>query len=150
MVSVNEIRIGNFFSFERDDLFMYEHSKVKSIFVDGKYTFGKHAGEDIYMIGMVTKDGYEQNEHIIDIEPIELNKDILQKSGFTEDKEDDQIMDIGKLGYLYFSLVTFMFTFYKSNADVTLHVAIAHVKYLHQLQNLYFSLVGEELKVNLK
>jgi hypothetical protein len=78
-----------------------------------------------------------------DSEPIPLTPEILEKCGFVEEskcwweKDGFQIL----LGYTE----EFGDFFHYTSDHVVLSTAY---KYLHQLQNLYFALTGEELKYN--
>ena len=88
-----------------------------------------------YMV--VNADVIKQNEHTMyaSLEPIPLTEEWLLKFGFTKHGQysyfykDDLIIDKNDLG------VFFM-------CDIDIHVEI---KSVHQLQNLYWCLFGEEL-----
>jgi TATA-box binding protein (TBP) (component of TFIID and TFIIIB) len=67
--------------------------------------------------------------------PIPITEEILLKCGFEK-------------GKCYFSLENFDIDL-KGWFGFNNMVANANIKYLHQLQNLYFALTGEELEVNL-
>lgn len=79
------------------------------------------------------------------LEPIPLSEELLLKCGFEKNKTRDD-----KGVYPFFR---------KSNFRCRLMLGVLSlkeykdrhqdIKYLHQLQNIYFSLVGEELEVNL-
>jgi hypothetical protein len=71
--------------------------------------------------------------------PIPLTPEILQKAGF--DKED-------LFNTWYLNLFQMVLdddgTFYSSYMPEAVHV-----KYVHQVQNLYYALTGQELQINL-
>jgi hypothetical protein len=78
--------------------------------------------------------------------PITITHEILEKCGFEKTKYEHKI-EAGTYGTIYYK-----------NGVTSLHYAIgweseeeevSHIKYLHQLQNLYFALTGEELNINL-
>jgi hypothetical protein len=78
------------------------------------------------------------------VEPITLTPEILEKAGFkfyekSEMYEKDDFMDLHILydnaGYCI--------------KDYELNIWSPNILYLHQLQNLYFALTGEELEINL-
>lgn len=77
----------------------------------------------------------------IDREPIPLTEEILLKCGF-EFFDNERIFN----GFVIedFHNGNYYFT---SGEGIKLHEK--HIEYLHQLQNLYFSLTGEELNVKL-
>lgn len=96
------------------------------------------------------KDGKEV--HIHNIEPIPLTPELLEKAGFK--KVDTEIEE-----YYYLDLHNWHGDYklaYFVNEDITC-VTVFHAGailgrlciYLHQLQNLYFALTGEELDINL-
>ena len=75
------------------------------------------------------------------IEPIPLTEDWLLKFGFEKDNE-------------YYSKGTKHYhlpskSFYSGNDHVSGGNVDARIKYVHQLQNLYFALTGEELTFNI-
>lgn len=72
--------------------------------------------------------------------PIKLTEDILLKCGFELYNSIDWIRQY-KLNGVYFTYVI--------EQNKLSIVDYKHVKYLHQLQNLYFALTGKELEVNL-
>lgn len=73
-----------------------------------------------------------------DIEPIPLTEEILLKCGFKRDSD------------LKNSLCRFGIWFNIMNMEATyLSQKLIKINYLHQLQNLYFALTGEELEINM-
>lgn len=77
------------------------------------------------------------------LEPIPITSEILKKCGFAEQKGDEW----------YIEYQNDFFIVVKSNMQVRLGFDVStyfeeefdHIKYLHQLQNLFFALTGEEL-----
>ena len=82
---------------------------------------------------------------ISELDPIPLTEEILLKCGFEQDGDNDYLqlyindaLNILWLGYLSIEVNGYF-------------VALSEKEqlYLHQLQNIYFALTGEELEVNL-
>ena len=76
--------------------------------------------------------------------PIPLTPEWLEKFGFESEDVDDYVKDnhsviIEKKEYSYW--------FAEQASDVYWQ-QLAVIKYVHQLQNLYFALTGEELEIN--
>jgi hypothetical protein len=67
-----------------------------------------------------------------DLTPIELTPEILEKCGVIKDGQ-----------------LTFGYLFDKEKGLFYYNTPTVIVKYLHQLQNLYFALTGKELEINL-
>ena len=72
-----------------------------------------------------------------DLEPIPLNKEWLLKFGFEKDNE---------LNFVKFSFKVHFWSNYNSYMYGWIGGNI-EIKYVHQLQNLYFALTGEELTI---
>ena len=88
---------------------------------------------------------YHVEQGFVDVFPIPLTEDILLKCGFEVSGESFikacfSIEDVhnGDTWYLYM---------YDEDNECDVHVGI--IKYLHQLQNLYFALTGSELNINM-
>lgn len=95
----------------------------------------------IYVTGQVIQ---QVDEHEMNITPIPLSEEWLLRFGFVEKTEHNSINGsfwTGMLGEI-------PIRFYKPN-DVAISVADRkrYVHYVHQLQNLYFALTGNELTV---
>ena len=75
--------------------------------------------------------------------PIPITPEILLKCGFEETEEKLFIKDIDS-GTLFIN-------FYTKKSGISTHLSAFEINIwqLHQLQNLYFTLTGEELKVEL-
>ena len=82
-------------------------------------------------------------ERIEDCYPIPLTEDILLQCGFVK---DESFVVEGSPYYHYdlndVCITMPYFDFCFNNSDI-------EIKYLHQLQNLYFALCGEELEIKL-
>lgn len=93
--------------------------------------------------GVVLKHGDTfQFEHI---QPILLTPEILEKAGF-ELAGDEYSYNGDSIVDLTFELDNGELT---ANPFYTGQTVITKIKSLHQLQNLYFALTGEELKIQL-
>lgn len=73
------------------------------------------------------------------IKPIPLTEEWMLKFGFEKDG------DYFSLGNFHYHLPSCLF--YSGNDHVSGGNADAIIKYVHQLQNLYFALTGEELQI---
>lgn len=91
--------------------------------------------------------GIHYAEALIDrLNPIPLTEDILTKLGFEK----------VEYGYIFGSMMLcygrwlincpYNYELYVSNKDAEYGIGQS-IKYLHQLQNIYFDLIGEELKI---
>ena len=153
MISANELRIGNWYN---DG---YRHKKVTAAFIQKLQSLHKIKSASLRFYT-----------------PIPLTPEILEKAGF-EFIEYEDITDSASIfslcstykhkksfySYDYYVNVIdgkgettegitertcFEFCLACPATDGELIVA-AQIKYLHQLQNLYFALTGEELEINL-
>jgi hypothetical protein len=132
----NDLRVGNWVSLEFVGAFKWDYYHFKE-YVKGIRT-GHHLEEDI----------------ISDkIEPIALTPEILEKCGFVSEKDKEYFHPTT----MFFELrnVTALEYGFKIIAGFPIHSRnifkgiSTQINYLHQLQNLYFALTGEELTVNL-
>lgn len=130
-MKVNELRIGNFVTAIRCD---------RSKFVDSIYKVQEE--------GVTTKIGWNE------IEPIPLNEEWLEKLGwvyegynydyYDNDKEQRVFESRNSLGdFIEFEGYFLPMPYYFNQA----FGENFKLKYVHQLQNLYFALIGEELTI---
>ncbi|MCT3917528.1 hypothetical protein HZQ04_15815 [Elizabethkingia anophelis] len=94
--------------------------------------------------------GYGNVIHPKDIEFLDINNEWLLKLGFLKDSDRDSYYIDIEDGYNKFDLMWFNSSIYlKSRYDMeNLHTQmIPHIKYVHQLQNLFFTLSGKELTI---
>ena len=130
-MKTNELRIGNFV---KDNIFIYKVASVDfhSIYgeIDNVFNYKDAAVEDTY------KSGY-YNLQIENIEPVLLTEEWLLKfDWFSIDEgrytfRDIEYYTISNEGSLYFM----------GNYTCT------DIKYVHQLQNLYFAMTDNELTI---
>lgn len=127
-MEVNELRIGNYVRYDNSFI------KVTTIAVD----FNNNP------IIIAHTDSWTWSSNQMHIQPIELTEEIFIKCGFEYDKF---LIIHSKLGGIYLSEPFREADYFliKSNSGDK----ISSIKYLHQLQNLFFILTGEELQINL-
>jgi hypothetical protein len=86
---------------------------------------------------------------------VELTPEILEKAGFKEDKEGSYLGSLEESYPLYYNGINIAIIHgeYRLwiNIEEDMHYSFEWtvIKYLHQLQNLFFSLTGQELQINL-
>jgi hypothetical protein len=130
ILKANELRLGNWIYLSRfKDNHQVYSIELYPIFQDGK---------EIWKI-----DG----EEIEDIQPIPLTPEILEKAGAKHSHADVYYFDT-RDGKLFISYIDGHVT---EGAGLFGKISHNHYKrpYLHQLQNLYYALTGEELSIQL-
>jgi len=136
MILANELRLGNWVEEE-----VLGRVRIVAILSDTVAVVGK---------GMKMDRAIEDREfslNLSNIKPVPLTPEILEKCGF--EKQED-----GDGGYYRELLSGNGFLFVegdkKGYTDVFIDLSEhLRVRYVHQLQNLYFALTGEELTINL-
>ncbi len=73
------------------------------------------------------------------VEPIRLTEEWLLKFGFKKDLENDLYLESTSTSFFVWQNKRVELLDNKNN------ICISHCKYVHQLQNLYLALTGEEL-----
>jgi hypothetical protein len=133
---IRELRIGNYIRLDSTKEWIPKNegqwTMVTSICARG-INYSHHFGESVSW------------DEIEMYEPIPLTEDILLKCGFELSGSEFGI-DCFEEGELRLDKKTFAPRFYDYDSSCDLPYFIEH---LHQLQNLYFALTNEELKVNL-
>jgi len=125
MIKINELRIGNYIS--REDI--------------GDMSIRFETVLEFHQNKVVTSGPIKVVLDYGDLKPIQLTEEILLKCGYIKDEFDNWENET-RLGL------------YKPDEfDGYLSIwgesTVGECNYLHQLQNLYFALTGEELEVNL-
>jgi len=111
----------------------------------GNYVFGLNMEEPVRRINDSIEYNYKTEKYELDaidilcFEPILLTEEWLLKFGFYIDSFKNY-----ELGNINIHRLTFKLDIFEDDAWHTIPVKM---KYVHQLQNLYFTLTGEELKL---
>lgn len=122
MIKANELRIGNWVILSEDST--------------------KFIIEEISKTGLVVQNSQETAWiEIEEFEPIPLTEEILLKCGF-----EHSIAGLFGNNYMLNSVSIQLKTL---GAYILVCYPKCEIKYLHQLQNLYFALTGQELEINL-
>lgn len=135
MIKANELRVGNWVN--RNDL-------------DGVYTVRSVCIDRVHPINLIERDSVKNINWacecaLSELEPIPLTPEILEKAGFEEDK-------LHECYVIWNSVSNVAIEFFDNQLQLVGQNSaeeIGHIKHLHQLQNLYFALTGEELNINL-
>lgn len=120
MIDVKELRIGNYVKPISNN---GREGNIGTVFAINRYQVSVNDNNNPY------------DYHIL--EPILITEDILKKCNFVKQECDDTVVFYNRSMEL--------------DANLCLKVGISNieVKYLHQLQNLFFDITGKELEVNL-
>ena len=129
-LTANELRIGNYLNYQGKII------KVEGIHNRTIY----HSDRQFDQVGV---------EKYITFEPIPLTEEWLFKFGFEKDKYDyfhhiKSKIIIGHTTTDEFFEYEYLTGFQNS------HTEMCELKYVHQLQNLYYCLCGKELQINIK
>ena len=116
-VLINELRINNYY-------------ELKGNFLGGGVCQLKNLNDFIHIGNLIESDL---------VKPIILTNEWLINFGFKETKEDKKIK--------WFTKDRLDIVLGEENFIVFDHLVIKHIKYVHQFQNLYFSLKQNELTV---
>ena len=135
-MKATELRLGNFVKWvERIE-------SVKQLFEDGVGI--AYEQDSDYWTQMIEAD---------DLEGIPLTPEIFVLNGFGEDNNGHFLLD---LQTHYLEIIPMKDGFYpmygqkrETSGDNDNMVSLNRIDYVHQLQNLYFALTGEELNINL-
>ena len=125
MIKVNELRIGNY------------------ILNDGCVcTIDQLNGKGFTYCGLITKQGNQITAHYDLIKPIPLTEELLLKCGWVR----SFIEGLFRIESVEIEIIKGKF--YPSISVGEYHIG-KELKSLHQLQNLYFALTGEELEIKI-
>lgn len=143
MIDPRELRIGNYISYYIYDQQNPYPDRIKSIYFGDEskeYRLEMESGK--FSLGHLTIQG---------IKPIPLTEDILMKCGFDEDWES---------GFIVYKIEVkdsyghkFDISLVKDDSGISFNYVCwdinCGVKYVHELQNLYYDLTKTELNVQL-
>ena len=134
MINQNELRIGN--------LVMGKHLSVRNTI-------------EVYKIAKVNWNGSIMVENRIsrfeedmedDITPIPLTEELLLKCGFV--KRDDGVYELN-VGRSYLPILQLINGRFNINLYENSGIELPYTPTVHQLQNLYFALTGQELNIEI-
>jgi len=135
-IQATELRIGNFIGMNLEE---YPNNFFTALEI----------GETMKVYeGLITLKGASIKRvetsfmYVDDFEPIPLNEDWLKKFGFQFDGGDGYLSPNGTLHWWFSLRNGFMPAIYRHTIETDL---VKGVKYVHQLQNLYFALTTTEL-----
>jgi|ERR1700749_2210477 len=129
MIDQKELRIGNWVSIDKQDTFdLHKYIQVDSIYKDGVNAYYDCAEESTI-----------PDKYCSEISGIELTPEILKKTPFYE-TEIDGVFIYSKRGVITVNINSIGLVSFSIGG-----IVFSTVHYLHHLQNLYFSLTGEEL-----
>jgi hypothetical protein len=136
MIKTTDVRCGNYVQYNPDHV--DEGTEIYPLQIT------RIDNED-GVIGL--DDGFDNEYGEVELNPIPLTAEILEKAGF---KLQPQKTSIFLKGRLKLWLGHNGAIAYLKNEDTEESYFIPHnPQSLHQLQNLYFALIGEELTINL-
>ena len=129
MMQANELRIGNYIRlFDTKECYKIHLVSKGVVQVEGEILGGE-----------VLKTN--------NINPIPLTPEILEKCGFVWSHLEEEYVLTSKVGVIFLSKDGYSVS--TGTNDSFIRIFGLTCKYLHQLQNLYFALTGEELNVQL-
>lgn len=139
MIDVRELRIGNFFKISVCDNFRVDEIYKKE---DRFYYVKNNIGyNESYLYGVVE-----------DLQPIPITEEMLMKCGMNECEDASIVRYVCRNGKFKMNIMLYELKKYIiciNNVESGEQVCSREVKYLHQLQNIYFDFTGKELEVNL-
>ena len=130
-MKVNELRVENW---------VYNDDNTYSK-IEGIRLFGDVVSNEIEIY---SKDNVEGTLSISKLSPIPLTEEILLKCGFKNSKSNIITYTYINNPAYYITEIGNCFTFISCDK-----IRVRSIKYLHELQNLFFAITGEELEVEL-
>jgi hypothetical protein len=135
-MKANELRLGNWIADRGGKQWQIDHWETKDK-VSAKSTTSTFNGFEF--------EGHPLTEYVEYLQPIPLTEEILLKCGFEKDEQWDNPFNKRVDVLNGFTIITI---------DVRANVLLLDdieikFQYLHQLQNLYFTLTNQELEINL-
>ena len=138
-MKANELRIGNWVQINNQEWPNLKGVKFKVTSIDCNALM-------LYSIRGIGNSNYNQYDY--NIEPIPLTEEWLLKFGFHKKDAEWYLHPCFELKIIVFNKGEFngvMFYTRTIHTDFTPIYCTKHINHVHQLQNLYFALTGEEL-----
>jgi len=147
-MKANELRIGNLVTLNNERYHPRVHGEtlmVTGINQTRGFENEKTHGVSLEHINQKKTTYYDTySQFICYVEPIALTEEWLLKFGFEKSSDNGYIIELS-----YNSHLDIDFVYNYSELSVSKYAMNLNVKYVHQLQNLYFALKGEELDIKL-
>lgn len=123
----NELRLGN------------------KVLATDTHNDGHIISVNISVFNSFKETGLDDNPNI---NPVKLTGEWLKKLGFKSNYKPVGVIPMQRIKY-WCDIRNLEITFDdgKCRVDIKGYCSLAHIKYVHQLQNLYFALTGEELDI---
>ena len=153
----NELRIGNYV--------YYEHTThvVSGVHGNSVYSWWVKDGKPVIEYEAKDSSGTQVENPYMDVvrryEPIPLTEEWLEKLGLIKRNQTEELPeelqqpDIDEDGDIWYTWVKGVFNLeIQSNGEIwfELYSHYKHIKWVHELQNLYFALTEEELTLQEK
>lgn len=137
MITANELRIGNLVTYKGDIFNIWSIGNNSTPNKESYYVCLDSQRSDKHLKGI----------SIQDISPISLTEEWLLKFGFNESASGNyheiKLTNRSSL----FKIIDDDFITMEIGGDMPDETELKHIKYVHQLQNLFFALSGKELEV---
>ena len=151
-MKATELRVNNLVHFGLSNIVRVKSINPHTCICKAKYSI---SGKDV-LVDMISFSGDTASGNV----PIEsfwgipLTEEILLKCGFKKTEEyyaaDEENVDVYTIGCFDIAFIDNEYKLWIAiNEDSYYNFAWTKIKYLHQLQNLYWCLTGQELEVNL-
>lgn len=142
-MKANELRIGNYVKVSTPAI-TCDNFRVDAILgADSEYAIRYYPMAENYYFYF---EGF-----LLHAEPIPITPELLERCGFDVHPYDDGSGNGKTAEYGSISLDKGnnweYWNYYHSGGDFEINIVDIDIKYLHQLQNLYYALTGEELTV---
>lgn len=120
----------------------------------GNYIEQPNGINNVFIIEKIEEEHLINTFYIIEVKPIELTMEWFMRFGFIK---------VEKINYDYWQLIASHYTYFGAENPLKISISggevfklflddkfLLFIKYVHQLQNLYFSLTGNELIIDPK
>lgn len=139
-MNVKELRIGNWvLDSDRENPYLHQVVRIES----EEYTIW-NSGDDYNIV--VKIEGSEDGYFDMKASPIPLSEELLVRFGAVYSHTVISIK-MYKINDYYVAIREEGFRFIHKSTNTGAYEPIKDLKYVHQLQNLYFSLTGTELEI---
>lgn len=143
MIQVKELRFGNKVYNQTGEVITVQQILFNTIVYDSQMKVSTAEAHDTHLLTQTsTMVEVIKEVDCQDVEPIPITPQVLQNSGFRCFKREEWIVS-HKHGHIDFELTANGVRLRQPTPTTR------EIKYLHQLQNLFYALTGQDLVVNL-